>query len=82
MTLEEVEICRAETAQTLFWIWANPVPTDPDGNLSRGFLVCFLRHPTALCLLDANRMPHFGRLAKDLEVEFPGVEGFSPPNLK
>ncbi len=27
-------------------------------------------------------MPHFGRLAKDLGVEFPGVEGFSPRNLK
>jgi len=53
------------------------VPTDPYGNLSASFLVCFLRHPTVPCLLDANRTPHFGRLAKDL-----GVEGFSPRNLK
>ena len=58
------------------------MPTDPCGNLSPGFVVGFLRHPTALCLLDANRIPHFGRLAKDLGVEFPGVEGFSPRNLK
>ena len=80
--LEEVEICRAETAQTLFWIWAHPVPTDPDGNLSLGFLVCFLRHPTVLWLLDANRTPDFGRMAKGLGVEFAGVGGFSPRNLK
>jgi hypothetical protein len=43
--LVEVENCRAETAQTLFWILAHPVPNDPDGNLSPGFLVCFLRRP-------------------------------------